>query len=118
MTIVTVPAQRVPAERRGRTEIPERVLTRIATQAAGEVPHVHEVRERGGLLRARPSDTRVHDELAVIKLDVAIDYPAPLRDVVWQIRRHVARRVHELTGMDVAQVNVTVTSLRTAGSKE
>ncbi|MET9069209.1 Asp23/Gls24 family envelope stress response protein [Streptosporangium sandarakinum] len=100
----------VPPERRGRTDIPERVVARIAAQAAGEVPHVHRVRERGALA---PGGTQavVHDELAVLELDVSVDYPVPLRHVAEEIRRHVARRVHDLTGLAVGHIDIGVTDL-------
>ncbi|MFF0248590.1 Asp23/Gls24 family envelope stress response protein [Streptosporangium sandarakinum] len=100
----------VPPERRGRTDIPERVVARIAAQAAGEVPHVHRVRERGALT---PGGTQavVHDELAVLELDVSVDYPVPLRHVAEEIRRHVARRVHDLTGLSVGHIDIGVTDL-------
>ncbi|MFD1935983.1 MULTISPECIES: Asp23/Gls24 family envelope stress response protein [Nonomuraea] len=101
---VVIPTQRVPAEQRGRTRICDKVVSGIALQAAGEVGRVRAV-------AGHPPVARVDGDLATIRLDVALDYPSPLHSVAAEIRGHVARRVLELTGLEVAQVDVHVTSL-------
>ncbi|GAA2662241.1 Asp23/Gls24 family envelope stress response protein [Nonomuraea recticatena] len=102
---VLIPAQRIPAEQRGRTRIEDRVVSSIALQAANEVEQVREV------LHRRSPAARVDGDLTTIRVDVALDYPAPVRTIASEIRNHVARRVLELTGLEVAQVDVRVTSL-------
>ncbi|MEU7892521.1 Asp23/Gls24 family envelope stress response protein [Nonomuraea sp. NPDC049152] len=101
---VIIPAQRVPAEQRGRTRIGARVVSAIALQAAGEVGRVRAV-------AGHPPVARVDGDLTTIKLDVALDYPSPVHSIAAEIRGHVARRVLELTGLEVAQVDVRVTRL-------
>ncbi|MEU8382301.1 Asp23/Gls24 family envelope stress response protein [Streptosporangium sp. NPDC048865] len=106
--------QAVPAERRGRTDIADRVVSRIAAHAAGEVPRVREVGERRPLSLRGGTRAAVDGGLATLRLDVAVEYPAPIREVAEEIRRHVAERVMTLTGMDVGHVDVLVTDVTPA----
>ncbi|MFF4416320.1 Asp23/Gls24 family envelope stress response protein [Streptosporangium sp. NPDC001559] len=101
----------VPAELRGRTEIPERVVTRIAVRAAKEVERVREVRERGPLTFGRHTHSTVDGGLALLELEVSVDYPAPLLETAEEIRRHVGERVHTLTGLSVGQIDLDVTGV-------
>ncbi|MER7207316.1 Asp23/Gls24 family envelope stress response protein [Streptosporangium sp. NPDC000239] len=101
----------VPAELRGRTEIPERVVTRIAVCAAKEVERVREVRERGPLTFGRHTHSTVDGGLALLELEVSVDYPAPLLETAEEIRRHVGERVHTLTGLSVGQIDLDVTGV-------
>ncbi|MER7134564.1 Asp23/Gls24 family envelope stress response protein [Streptosporangium saharense] len=101
----------VPAELRGRTEIPERVVTRIAACAAREVERVREVRERGPLAFGKHTHATVDGGLALLELEVSVDYPAPLLETAEEIRRHVGERVHTLTGLSVGQIDLDVTGV-------
>ncbi|HUR05323.1 MAG TPA: Asp23/Gls24 family envelope stress response protein [Nonomuraea sp.] len=110
--VVVVPEQRpapVPPERRGRTEVADRVAGKIAGHVAREVAGVREVSERGGLRRTRPASATVRGDGVEIGLTVSVAYPAPLRAVAGQIRNHVAARVAALTGLRVSRVDVTMT---------
>jgi uncharacterized alkaline shock family protein YloU len=110
--VVVVPGQRpapVPPERRGRTEVADRVAGKIAGYVAREVAGVREVSERGGLRRTRSASATVRDDGVEIGLTVSVAYPAPLRAVAGQIRNHVAARVAALTGLRVSRVDVTMT---------
>ncbi|MFG1686644.1 Asp23/Gls24 family envelope stress response protein [Nonomuraea sp. NPDC049269] len=110
--VVAVPEQRpapVPPERRGRTEVADRVAGKIAGHAAREVAGVREVSERGGLRRTRPASAAVRGGDVEIGLTVSVAYPVPLRAVAGQIRNHVAARVAALTGLRVSRVDVTMT---------
>ncbi|GAA4188866.1 hypothetical protein GCM10022252_24830 [Streptosporangium oxazolinicum] len=113
-----VPAQPssrgVPAERRGRTEISDRVVSRIAAHAAGEVARVGEVGERGPLSFRGGTRATLDGELATLRLDVAVEYPAPIREVAEEVRRHVAERVMALTGKDVGYIDIMVTGVTPA----
>ncbi|MFF5208791.1 Asp23/Gls24 family envelope stress response protein [Streptosporangium sp. NPDC000396] len=101
----------VPAERRGKTSIPERVVSRIAARAAGEVAGVREVRERGPLTFAGRTHATVDENLTAVELDVSVEYPVPLRQVSAEIRRHVADRVRALTGLNVSHIDINMTSV-------
>ncbi|MEU4409557.1 Asp23/Gls24 family envelope stress response protein [Streptosporangium sp. NPDC023963] len=106
--------QAVPAERRGRTDIPGRVVSRIAARAAGEVARVREVGERRPLSLRGGTRATLDGELATLRLDVTVEYPAPIREVAEEVRRHVAERVMALTGMDVGHIDVLVTNVAPA----
>ncbi|MCG5214448.1 Asp23/Gls24 family envelope stress response protein [Streptosporangium soli] len=101
----------VPPERRGRTHIPENVVSKIATRAAQEVGGVVEVRRRGPVPRGRAADATVHGGLASLRLDVSVAYPVPIRSVADQLRRHVATRVHQMTGLAIGHVDIDVAAL-------
>jgi uncharacterized alkaline shock family protein YloU len=101
----------VPAERRGRTDIAGNVVSKIATRAAQEVDGVVKVRRRGGGAWGGRPDAVVDDGLTALRLDVSVAYPLPLRRTADLLRRHVAARVHELTGLAIGHVDVAVASL-------
>ncbi|TDD47760.1 Asp23/Gls24 family envelope stress response protein [Nonomuraea terrae] len=111
---VTVPAQRpapLPApERRGRTEIADRAVAKIACCAAKEVPEVRDVRV-GGSPWTRPSTARVRDDRATLRLNVSMAYPIPLHAAVTRLRDHVIRRVELQTGLEVRRLDIVVTEL-------
>ncbi|MCF6472408.1 Asp23/Gls24 family envelope stress response protein [Nonomuraea sp. MG754425] len=113
-----VPAQRpVPLpspERRGRTEIADRVVAKIACLAAGEVPEVRGVEPRG--LPWAPSASEVHGGRATVRLNVRVAYPAPLPAVAARLREHVIHRLETQTGLDVTRVDITVTDVGGARS--
>ncbi|SFK47603.1 Uncharacterized conserved protein YloU, alkaline shock protein (Asp23) family [Streptosporangium canum] len=101
----------VPAERRGKTDIPERVVSRIAARAAREVARVREVRERGPLTFGERTRATLDGDLTVLRLDVSVEYPAPLRQVTEAVRRHVADRVSVLTGLHIDHIDIDVTGV-------
>ncbi|MEV4746057.1 Asp23/Gls24 family envelope stress response protein [Streptosporangium sp. NPDC049248] len=106
------PSQRaVPAELRGRTDISDRVVSRIAAGAAREVARVRKVGERGPLSLRGGTRAAVDGTLATLRLDVTMEYPAPIREVADEVRRHVAERVTTLTGMDVGHIDIDVTNV-------
>lgn len=109
------------AETRGKLVIPEKVIEKVASQAAAELPDVGSA--AGGFLGvrartdfdARPKvDVELSGRVATLTLDVGIRYPAPLRQTTDTIRRHVMARVHALTGVEVRQVDIDVSWLHTA----
>ncbi|WP_436760115.1 Asp23/Gls24 family envelope stress response protein [Streptosporangium sp. V21-05] len=106
--------QAVPAEQRGRTDISDRVVSRIAARAAGEVARVREVGERGPLSFRGGTRATLDGELTTLRLDVTVEYPAPIREVAEEVRHHVARRVMALTGKDVGYIDVLVTNVTPA----
>jgi uncharacterized alkaline shock family protein YloU len=112
---VLVPGQRpapaVPPERRGRTEVTDRVAAKIARHAAREVAGVREVIERAGLRGTRPSSATVRGDTVEVGLTVSVAYPMPLRAVAAAIRSHVASRIATLTGLQVSHVDITMTEL-------
>lgn len=117
------PADRT-VESRGTTTVPARVVARIAEQAASEVPHIGS--SAGGVLGVgarRDFDTRpsVHCDLygrtAVLRMDVGVAFPAPLHDVLVQLRSHVERTVSTLTGLEVGRMDVEISWLNPGATR-
>ncbi|MFD8004410.1 Asp23/Gls24 family envelope stress response protein [Streptomyces mirabilis] len=100
------PLTAVEAAERGATRIADRVVAKIAAQAAREAldplppdavpPHATVV---------------VHHESARVRLHLELGYPSDIGARCNAVRRHVAERVDALTGMEVPEVTVHVERL-------
>ncbi|MEU2435039.1 Asp23/Gls24 family envelope stress response protein [Streptomyces rubradiris] len=103
-----------PAER-GATVIPDRVVARIATQAARTAQS-----RRAAVPPDRGGPTTPGATAAVragsVRLHLALDlpYPTDIPHVCERIRRDVSDRVAQLTGLRVGEVTLTVRRLVTA----
>ena len=104
------------AEGRGNLTISDRVVERIAGQAATEVDHVAGVPRRllGQTLGKVKADSqarasaKVDGSIVSISVDIAVEYPTPVRSAAAAVRKHVSSTVHELCGLDVVEVHVDV----------
>ena len=94
---LTVPGQR------GRTTIADRVVAKIATRAVAEVGQAGESPAR--------VTARVNGNLAMIEMRLSLAYPAPVRSLTREVRRHVMERVATLTGIEVRHVDIEVACL-------
>jgi uncharacterized alkaline shock family protein YloU len=108
-----------PPETRGRTEIADRVLERIAAHVLTEVD------ETGGAARrvlgvplgptgqhTRPQvSAQVDGRLAIVRMRITVAYPEPIREVTRRLRARVTSRVGELTGVEVRQVDIDIARL-------
>ncbi|WP_107420744.1 Asp23/Gls24 family envelope stress response protein [Streptomyces antimycoticus] len=125
-----------PGER-GATRIADRVVAKIASQAAREalrvdagaaaadvagvvdtadadVTDVTDAADVGltGLAAARPHAVAVvRGDVARVRVAVELGYPSDIGAHCGAVRRHVIERVGELTGMEVPEVVVTVERL-------
>lgn len=112
----TPPAGTGAPETRGRTEIADRVVERIAARAVAETA------QAGGAARrllgvslergtaVRPA-AHVDGHLATVRMPLSVPYPAPIRQVTRRVREHVRARVGELTGLEVRQVDIGIEGL-------
>ncbi|MFJ2817622.1 Asp23/Gls24 family envelope stress response protein [Streptomyces sp. NPDC087294] len=99
----------VPAGERGADRIADRVVAKIAGQAAREAigpltpdtvpPHATVV---------------VHHHTAHVRVHLELDYPCAIGARCAEVRRHVTERVGALVGMEVAEVAVHVERLHLA----
>ncbi|MEV0176433.1 hypothetical protein AB0I00_35635 [Streptomyces sp. NPDC050803] len=99
----------VPPGERGATRIADRVVAKIASQAAREAlaplpaevspPHANVV---------------VHHETARVRVHLELDYPTDIGARCAAVRRHVTERVGALVGMEVPEVAVQVERLHPA----
>ncbi|MFC6081838.1 Asp23/Gls24 family envelope stress response protein [Sphaerisporangium aureirubrum] len=106
-------------EGRGRTRISDRVLEGIAARAAAEVDEAGRAARRvlGVTIGhdapgATPRVTgHVDGKLATLHVHLSVAYPSPVRQVTRRVRDHVTSRVHDLTGLDVRQIDIDVDRL-------
>ncbi|PNG22902.1 hypothetical protein [Streptomyces cahuitamycinicus] len=100
------PLSVVPPGERGATRIADRVVVKIASQAA---------REAVGTLppdAGRPSaSVVVHHEVAHVRVHIELDYPCDIGARCRKVRQHVVERVGGLVGMQVPEVVVQVERL-------
>ncbi|GHF72373.1 hypothetical protein GCM10010218_62090 [Streptomyces mashuensis] len=94
---------------RGATRIADRVVAKIASQAArealGDVPDHHE----------RPSaHAVVHEGAARVRVALELGYPGDIAARCRAVRHRVTERVRELAGMEVPEVTITVERLHSA----
>ncbi len=98
-------------------------MERIAAQAASESDSGRTGGVSGGFLgigaqsdlSAKPATTvELVGQTATVTVEVTVAYPSPIRQATDAIRRQVMDRVHELTGVQVTRVDITVTALRAA----
>lgn len=109
---------RVEPRLRGRLVLAEKVVEKIAGQAATEVGAASGRSGRvlgiGGNADpdARPHvDVDLSAESADLALSIGITYPGSIRAATQAVREHVTRRVEKLTGVDVRRVDIDVTVL-------
>src|SRR5918997_3528868 len=109
---------------RGATTIKDTVVSRIAGMAAGEVEGVwmggSASRTAGNLLGnitgSDNSDTRgvsveVGSVEAAIDLTMGIDYGKNILGTVGEVRQKITERVHSITGLNVTELNVTISDI-------
>ena len=107
--------------RRGRLVLADRVVEKIAGQAAAEVAVT--AGRSGGFLgigsendtTARPKvDVTLSSDSADLALSVGIAYPGSIRRATQEVRDRVTERVETLTGVDVRRVDIDVKFLALA----
>ncbi len=108
---------RMPPAERGALRIADRVVAKIAAQAAGEA-----LSDAPGA-ELVPGDARPHATVSVrkdtarLRLALELGYPTDIGAVCGSVRRHVTGRVEELTGMAVPEVAVEVERLHSAAAR-
>ncbi|MEU4067097.1 hypothetical protein AB0F25_32690 [Streptomyces wedmorensis] len=91
---------------RGATKIADRVVAKIAAQAAREA--LDAVPEGG----SRPhASVVVHRDVARVSVSLELDYPSDVGRQCGAVRGRVRTRVEELAGMEVHEVAVHVERL-------
>ncbi len=99
---------------RGRLEIAEKVVERVAAFAAGEVRGVRRVGSgiEGVVGRRYPkAKAEVAGRHAKVRLDIAVAWPSPLGQTASAVRDRVREQLESLVGFTVDAVDVTVASV-------
>lgn len=113
----TGPGPHTPPEQRGRLQVADRVIEKIAAHAATTVEHATGSPRR--VLGLTVSDdpgtpqvtARVHGDVATVFVDLAVAWPAPVTEVTRAVRAAVIDRLTVLAGIRVAQVDIEVSAL-------
>jgi uncharacterized alkaline shock family protein YloU len=115
---------------RGTTTISNAVVSQVAGMAAQEVEGVQlgggTARAVGGVLdsvrggsgTARGVTVEVGEEETAIDLSLAVEYGRSIPQVSEAVRSTVIRRVENLVGLRVTEVNITVNDVLFPGSQE
>ncbi|WP_234347822.1 Asp23/Gls24 family envelope stress response protein [Streptomyces specialis] len=113
----------VPPADRGVTRIAERVVAKLAAQAAREAlrgdADASAPRHRGAGPQAtavisRPPGGDGTGGLARVRVAVELGYPSDIGAQCRSIRRHITEKVRELAGMETSDVLVAVERLHSA----
>lgn len=105
----TASPRRIEPAERGATRIADRVVAKIAAQAAREAL---DAPPEGG---AAPHATvTVHQDAARVRVSVELGYPSDIGTQCGAVRRQVAERVRALAGMEVPEVAVQIERLHSA----
>ena len=134
MTAGTAAGVAVPGSRAGRTElglitINDRVVAKMAARAAAEIPDAGAAAPRvlgrsvtgAAVVGARTTSLTglpkasadVDGSTVILDLSISVRWPASVPEVTSAVREHVRGRVHELTGLTVTEVSISVTDLVT-----
>ncbi|MEO6827146.1 MAG: Asp23/Gls24 family envelope stress response protein [Microbacteriaceae bacterium] len=109
----------------GKTVIVDGVIAKVAALAVLEVPGVYALggtmERMVGAVRGAFGDTEHGQGVSVevgetqVAADVSLvaDYPVPLQKVADDVRAAVYKVIQELVGMQVTEVNVTITDVHT-----
>ncbi|MEX0174166.1 hypothetical protein [Streptomyces sp. LMG1-1-1.1] len=101
------------ARDRGATKIADRVVAKIAAQAAKEA--LDAVPEGG----SRPhASVVVHRDVARVSVSLDLDYPSDVGRQCGAVRGRVRTRVESLAGMEVHEVTVHVERLHSALTRQ
>lgn len=108
---------------RGVTRVEDSVVQKIAGLAVQEIEGIQmgggTARAVGGLLdsvsggggETRGVSVEVGEEETAVDLAMAVEYGRPIPRISEEVRRNVIRRVENLVGLRVVEVNITVTDV-------
>lgn len=119
-------AQRMAAEVKGRIEVADEVVEKVAGLAAMEVAGVADlggdiaralesVRERIGIGQKRGDQgikARINGREVAIDVTIMIEYGHVVMDVARQVKNNVAIQANRMLGLRVVEVNVTVDDVK------
>lgn len=113
----------------GTVSVSDRVVGKLASRAAMEVPDAGAAAPRvlgrsvsgAGALGVRETDldalpktsADVDGSMVVVDLQISVRWPASVPAVADAVREHVRSRIRELTGLNVTEVSISITDLVT-----
>lgn len=106
---------------RGRLDIADRVVEKVATIAATEVDGITKVGQGWERILGRrlpKTDATIAGGRVRINVEIAAVWPTPLADLTARVRDNVSARVSELVGLTVDAVDVTASDVVHRNSQE
>lgn len=109
----------------GRLEISPTAIAQVAQIAARETQGVHELgsggQKAGGAKGRAGGDVpgvsvEVGEIETAIDIDIVAEYGTPITEIAERLRRNVADRVRDATGLIVAEVNIAVRDIYIPGN--
>ncbi|MDH6180120.1 putative alkaline shock family protein YloU [Microbacteriaceae bacterium SG_E_30_P1] len=128
--VITTASPIVAGSATGKTVIVDPVVAKIAGIAAREVPGVFAlgggaarvvgaIREAiGGADLGQGVKVEVGETQVAVDVTIVVAYPEPLQVVAADVRAAVARAIEQLVGMEVAEINVTVSDVHIPGEDD
>lgn len=109
----------VPAAERGQLSVQPRAVEKIAIHAAATVDTVGGTARRllGVTIGSDQTDAKPRVEVdlngmvGTARVRLSLSYPTPIRGACQQVRAAIREQVTQMTGVDLAQIDVHVTSL-------
>ncbi|MFC8041000.1 Asp23/Gls24 family envelope stress response protein [Paenarthrobacter sp. NPDC057355] len=122
-TVVDAPVRDKGKDGRGATTVADGVVAKIAGIAIQEIPGVHAL--GGGAARAignlrekvgqkdltQGVSVEVGQTQVAVDVTLVVEYPHPLQEVADNARDAVYTAIEDLVGMEVTEVNVTITDI-------
>jgi len=117
----------IPGSATGKTTIVDPVIAKVAGIAAREVPGVFAlgggaarmvgaIREAiGGADLSQGIKVEVGETQVAVDITIVVEYPQPLQVIAENVRAAVAQSIEQLIGMEVAEINVTVSDVHIPG---
>jgi uncharacterized alkaline shock family protein YloU len=108
-------ASPVAPEHRGTTTVADVVVEKTAAHAAREVSRAAGLRRQLAGRGFGTPTVRAHADVdgavTTLRLELGVEFPAPVRQVTRAVRSHVTDRVSVWCGMRVDHVDITVAAL-------
>ncbi|MCS7477387.1 Asp23/Gls24 family envelope stress response protein [Umezawaea endophytica] len=116
----------------GSTTIADTVVQKIAGLAAREISGVHALgtgtsRAFGAIRERIPGasasagqgvSVEVGEKQAAVDLQLLVEYGVPIADLARSVRRNVITSIERMTGLEVVEVNITVTDVHIPGDDD
>ena len=103
---------------RGEVRVSNDIVEQIVCLAANEIEGVSDLSPKNGLrglLNLFGTDKRVRVEVGTkevaVDLDIAVEYGSRIPDVVKDIRENITRRINDMTGLELVELNIRVNDL-------
>jgi uncharacterized alkaline shock family protein YloU len=118
--------------KQGTTTIADTVVRKIAGLAAREVSGVHDLgggtaRAFGALRERIPGasasagqgvSVEVGEKQAAVDLQILVEYGVAIADLARSVRRNVVTSIEQMTGLQVVEVNITVSDVHLPGDED